>query len=485
MTQRFGFFDSVNHDRRYNSTDISRMFDGLIRDGIYLNYLESFAVQPAGGMDIWIRPGRCWFNHRWFECDEPVKLRLNNAHTVWSRLDVIVIEVNDAETVRSVSLRIMQGPPGSTPTEPPIGGSPTLHRYPIAAIKIEPRLTEITTAHIYDRRGTDACPWVANINGSVSTKMLTDQFSSEFQAWFSALKTVALTPPNANVELAAVKQEVAKFKERWDTGAMQPGGISDNTRIPLINPNGTTATSAVSGFAYEIFDGIPSAHNALYRGKNLGTIMTAEQAAEIEAGTFKDLWLGDYWTGDGREYVIAGFDYWLGLRNVTKHHIAVVPKYSVSGTPMHSSGTMPRGPYYTDMYQTTLPSYRPQFESVFGNRIIKHPVTFVSEYDEHSDPKDYSSFDIDISVPDPGMVSTSGISVGVRNSVTMARSSGSRLLPIVLFNSAFANTSTDVGYWVNASYGPRSAAFMQRDGSFDQSDPTIARFLWPIFAVGG
>ena len=152
---------------------------------------------------------------------------------------------------------------------------------------------------------------------------------------------------------------------------------------------------------------------------------------------------------------------------------------------MHSSGTMPRGPYYTDMYQTTLPSYRPQFESVFGNRIIKHPVTFVSEYDEHSDPKDYSSFDIDISVPDPGMVSTSGISVGVRGGVTMARSSGSRLLPIVLFNSGFANTSADVGYWVNASYGPRSAAFMQRDGSFDQSNPTIARFLWPIFAVGG
>ena len=52
MTQRFGFFDSINKDRRYNSTDIGRMFDGLIRDGIYMNYLESFAVQPAGGMDI-------------------------------------------------------------------------------------------------------------------------------------------------------------------------------------------------------------------------------------------------------------------------------------------------------------------------------------------------------------------------------------------------------------------------------------------------
>lgn len=59
MAQRFGFFDSINKDRRYNATDMGRMFDGLIRDGIYMSYLEAFAVQPAGQMTVWVRPGRC------------------------------------------------------------------------------------------------------------------------------------------------------------------------------------------------------------------------------------------------------------------------------------------------------------------------------------------------------------------------------------------------------------------------------------------
>lgn len=484
MTQRFGFFDSVHKDRRYNSTDIGRMFDGLIRDGIYLNYLESFAVQPAGGMDIQIRPGRCWFNHRWFECDEPIQVRLASAHQTWSRIDTIVIEVNEAETVRSVSIRIMQGSPASAPSEPPITSTPTLHRYPIASITIPPGTTTITPAYIYDKRGTDACPWVANINGSVSTKTLTDQMSSEFQAWFSALKASALNPPNANTELAAVKGEVVTLKKRWDTGSMPTGSITAATRIPLIAADGSTSTSSADAFAYEIFDGIPSAHNALYRGKDLGSIMTADQAAQVAAGTFKGLWLGDHWTSGGREYVIAGFDYWYGLRGVTKHHIAVVPKYSVSGNAMHS-GAITNGMYYTDMYQSVLPSFKAQFQTVFGNRIINHPVVFINTYDGSGNPKTYTSLDVDVSIPDPGMVSTSGFTSGVSDAVTKNRSSGSRLLPIVLLNSGFANTSASVGYWLNGSYGPNSVTFMRNDGSIDQENPRNSKFVWPIFAVGG
>ena len=484
MAQRFGFFDSVNKDRRYNATDMGRMFDGLIRDGIYMNYLEAFAIQPAGGMDIWVRPGRCWFDHRWFEVDEALKLSISQAHTTWARWDVIVIEVNEAATVRSVSLRVMQGSPSSTPSEPPISGTQTLHRYPIAAINVKAGMTTISSAEIYDRRGSDACPWVANINGSISVKGLTDQMSAEFQAWFSGLKDSALNPPNANAELAAVKSEVVTLKKHWDTGGMPTGSISPSTRVPLIAPDGNTSTSSADVFAYEIFDGIPSAHNALHRGKNLGTVMTAEQAAQVSAGTFQDLWLGDYWTSGGRDYVIAGFDYWYGLRGVTKHHLAVVAKYSVNGNAMHS-GRMSNGVYSTDMYQTVLPGLRTQFQNVFGNRIIPHPVVFISTYDASSNPKGYTSLDIDISIPDPGMVSTSGWTTGISDGVTRNRSSGNRLLPIVLLNSAFANTSSNDGYWLNASYGPSSVAYMRNDGSIDQANPTNSKFVWPIFAVGG
>ena len=69
------------------------------------------------------------------------------------------------------------------------------------------------------------------------------------------------------------------------------------------------------------------AHNGIYRGKNLGTSVTADQWAEIAAGTFKDLYIGDYWEINGKTWRIAGFDYWLhyGDTECTSHHVVIVP----------------------------------------------------------------------------------------------------------------------------------------------------------------
>ena len=53
------------------------------------------------------------------------------------------------------------------------------------------------------------------------------------------------------------------------------------------------------------------AHNAIYRGKSLGSTVTTAQYAAIKAGTFDDLYIGDYWTIGGVNYRIAAFDYYL------------------------------------------------------------------------------------------------------------------------------------------------------------------------------
>ena len=68
-------------------------------------------------------------------------------------------------------------------------------------------------------------------------------------------------------------------------------------------------------------------HNSLYRGKNLGTEFTADQQAAIAAGTFDDMYIGDYWEINGYIWRIAAFDYWLhmGDTECTTHHIVIVP----------------------------------------------------------------------------------------------------------------------------------------------------------------
>ena len=52
-------------------------------------------------------------------------------------------------------------------------------------------------------------------------------------------------------------------------------------------------------------------HNSLYRGKKLGTSVSAEQYAQISAGTFDDMFIGDYWEINSVIWRIAAFDYWL------------------------------------------------------------------------------------------------------------------------------------------------------------------------------
>ena len=52
------------------------------------------------------------------------------------------------------------------------------------------------------------------------------------------------------------------------------------------------------------------AHNAIYRGKNLGTSVTAAQWAAIANGSFTDLYIGDYWVIGDFNWRIAAFDYY-------------------------------------------------------------------------------------------------------------------------------------------------------------------------------
>ena len=48
----------------------------------------------------------------------------------------------------------------------------------------------------------------------------------------------------------------------------------------------------------------------IYRGKNLGSVVTEEQKTNIKNGTFKGFFLGDYWTIGRYTWRIGGFDYW-------------------------------------------------------------------------------------------------------------------------------------------------------------------------------
>lgn len=118
-----------------------------------------------------------------------------------------------------------------------------------------------------------------------------------------------------------------------------------------------------------------AAHNCVYRGKNLGDHVTAEQFAEISSGRFRDLYLGDYWSIGGVIYMIVGFDYWLNTGDTpcTKPHIAVMPQNHLYTASMNETNTTEGGYVGSQMYKTGLDQAKQTFTNAFGAaHILNH-----------------------------------------------------------------------------------------------------------------
>lgn len=128
------------------------------------------------------------------------------------------------------------------------------------------------------------------------------------------------------------------------------------------------------------------AHNAIYRGKSLGSTVTTAQYAAIKAGTFDDLYIGDYWTISGVNYRIAAFDYYLnsGDKSCTTHHVVIVPDTCLYNAQMHntSSGgyeggaanTTTGGYVGSDMYKSNLEQAKTTIKSAFSGHVLKHRI---------------------------------------------------------------------------------------------------------------
>lgn len=117
------------------------------------------------------------------------------------------------------------------------------------------------------------------------------------------------------------------------------------------------------------------AHNAIYRGKNLGASVTAEQWAAIKAGTFGDLYIGDYWVIGVVTYRIAAFDYYLrtGDTDVTTHHVTLVPDSSMYTHVMNDSDVTTGGYVGSKMYTTGLADAKTTINNAFGSaHILTH-----------------------------------------------------------------------------------------------------------------
>lgn len=123
------------------------------------------------------------------------------------------------------------------------------------------------------------------------------------------------------------------------------------------------------------------AHNAIYRGKNLGTSVTAAQWAAIANGTFADLYIGDYWVIGGVNWRIAAFDYYYktGDTSCATHHVVIVPDTNLYTHVMNDTNITTGGYIGSKMYTEGLAQAKTQINSAFGSsHILSHRQLLVN-----------------------------------------------------------------------------------------------------------
>lgn len=140
------------------------------------------------------------------------------------------------------------------------------------------------------------------------------------------------------------------------------------------------------------------AHNSIYRGKNLGTSVTAAQWAAIADGSFTDLYIGDYWVIDGVNWRIAAFDYYYktGDTPCITHHVVIVPDTILYNAAMNSTDTTTGGYVGSAMYTANLEQAKTIIKTAFGSAHVITKRELLTTTVNGNTPSGWAWFDSEV-----------------------------------------------------------------------------------------
>jgi len=179
MSVTYGFYNSLNGDRKYNAEQLSSLFDGLIIDGVFASIGTAFAVKATTGITVNVGIGKAWFNHTWTLNDSILPLEAPEAEVLLDRIDAVVLEVDSTESVRANTIKFVKGTPSSSPSNPILTNEGTIHQYPLCYIYRKFGSSTITQADITNMVGTESTPFVTAILQTISLDELLGQWQSE------------------------------------------------------------------------------------------------------------------------------------------------------------------------------------------------------------------------------------------------------------------------------------------------------------------
>lgn len=247
---------------------------------------------------------------------------------------------------------------------------------------------------------------------------------------------------------------------------------------PLILPGGGSALGIEDNAA---------THNMVYRGKALGGSLTSAQAAQISAGTFQDLYLGDYWSIGGVDYLIAAFNYWLNCGDTAcnTNHLLVVPRNNLYTAGMNSSNITTGGYVGSEMYKTGLAQAKTTINNAFGSaHILNHRQLLVNAVTSGA-PTGTDWYDSTVELMNENMVYNSRQFSPMPNGETHAQNYTIDKSQLPLFRLAPWLICNRTWYWLRDPTHTTYFTSVSANGNTDRGNASDINGVRPVFGLIG
>ncbi len=143
----------------------------------------------------------------------------------------------------------------------------------------------------------------------------------------------------------------------------------------------------------------------IFRGKNLGTALTAVQKAAIKDGSFKGMFLGDYWSIGGRIWRIVDMDYWYNCGDTafTSHHLVIMPDEALYNAQMNTTNVTTGGYVGSEMYKSNLANAKTIVNAAFQGSVLTHRE-YLCNAVANGRPSGGAWFDSSVELPNESMM---------------------------------------------------------------------------------
>lgn len=223
----------------------------------------------------------------------------------------------------------------------------------------------------------------------------------------------------------------------------------------------------------------------IYRGKNLGAVVTEEQKANIKNGTFKGFFLGDYWTIGSYTWRIVDFDYWYNCGDTafTTPHLVIMPDKPLYNAQMNETNITTGGYVGSKMYTENLAQAKTLVASAFGD-LVQTRREYLTNAVSNGYPSAGAWFDSSVELPNEIMMYGCHVYTPASNGTTTPNKYTTGKTQLALFTAVPKLISNRSTFWLRDVVSSAYFAYVILNGVTSYAGASVSIGVRPVFAIG-